>query len=123
MRLHEYQGQPSWKENNCVNLVDDHPIDIGKIMRIGEILVLLGFLHSRAYFGEFHLGFDPTGVELFVRGELDDVQPHTVHHLRLKLNAVHNMLASEIADAKDVDELWKAQARYNLLQTAFAHLT
>ena len=121
MRLYEYENQPSC-DHQCTDLIDDHPVEIGKIMRIGEILLLLGFLHTRAYFGEFHLGFDPIGVQLFVRSELDDVQPHTVHHLRLKLNAVHNVLASEIADASDVDELWMAQARYNLLQTAFAHL-
>ncbi|MEP5178347.1 MAG: hypothetical protein ABJQ85_02135 [Rhizobiaceae bacterium] len=92
------------------------------LLRIAEILTLLGFLHTPRYFAEFHLGLDQQHVDWFVRGNLQMIQLGTVRHLRDKLSFVHEVLAQEVADAADIHELWLAQARYNLLQTAFAHL-
>ncbi|MEP1208441.1 MAG: hypothetical protein ABJM29_10635 [Rhizobiaceae bacterium] len=88
------------------------------ILRVAEVLTLLGFVHTPRYFAEFHMGLPPRFVEWFVKGNLKMIQPVVVKHLRDKLNAVHAVLAREISDAEDVWQLWVAQSRYNLLQTA-----
>jgi hypothetical protein len=94
------------------------PVKREDILRVAEVLTMLGFVHTPRYFAEFHLGLSPQFAEWFVKGNLKMAQPDVVQHLRDKLNAVHTVLAREVADAKDVWELWVAQSRYNLLQTA-----
>ena len=108
-------------EPNC-HVNEHQPVERQNILRVAEILTLLGFLHTPRYFAEFHLGLKAYQVEEFLKAKHDWVEANTIYHLQLKLNSIHNVLAQDVADAENTDQLWLAQARYNLLQTAFAHL-
>lgn len=119
MRYEEYADQPSF----CAKkLVGEPTLDHENAMRIAEILSLLGFLHTPRNFAKHHLGMDPQQVDEFLAGDMERIASLHVHILRDRLNAVQNVLTQEVADAVDVDEQWKAQARHKLMQTAFAHL-
>ncbi|MEP1261326.1 MAG: hypothetical protein ABJM17_19580 [Rhizobiaceae bacterium] len=122
MRYSDYVGEPNCASSPRDDYCDEQIVARENLLRIAEILTLLGFLHTPRYFAEFHLGLGPKHVEWFVRGNLRVIQPHTVRHLREKLSWIHEVLAQEVANATDTDELWLAQARYNLLQTAIACL-
>lgn len=103
-------------------MVGQQPVERQKLLRVAEVLTLLGFLHSVKHFADFHLGLEPDEAKRFVHSETHWVEPSVVEHLRLKLNAVHDVLARELADADDEHQRWLAQCRYNLLQIAFAHI-
>ena len=122
MRYAQISTQPSWKRKKRINLVGQQPVERQKLLRVAEVLTLLGFLHSVESFADFHLGLEPFEAKMFVHGETHWVEPSTVEHLRLKLNAVHNILARQLADADGEHERWLAQCRYNLLQIAYAHI-
>jgi hypothetical protein len=122
MRYEQIKANTIDRSSDTAEFIDEHPVPRDRILRIAEILTLLGFLHTPRYFAEFHLGLDQQHVDWFVRGNLRMIQPETARHLREKLSSVREVLAQEVADAADIHELWIAQARYNLLQTAFAHL-
>ena len=121
MRYAQISTQPNWKRKNRINLVGQQPVERQKLLRVAELLTLLGFLHSVEYFADFHLGLELDEAKRFVHGETHWVDASTVEHLRLKLNAVHDVLATQLADA-DEHERWLAQCRYNLLQIAYAHI-
>ncbi len=122
MRYSDYAGATNVSiEPNC-QVNERQPVERQNILRIAEILTLLGFLHTPRYFAEFHLGLEPNQVDEFVNAKHDWVEAKTIYHLQLKLDHVDNVLAQDVADAENTDQLWLAQARYNLLQTAFAHL-
>ena len=122
MRYAQISTQPNWKRKNRINLVGQQPVERQKLLRVAELLTLLGFLHSVEYFADFHLGLEPDEAAKFVLGETHWVEPSVVEHLRLKLNAVHDVLARELADADDEQQRWFAQSRYNLMQIAYAHI-
>ena len=122
MRYAQISTQPSWKRKKRVNLIGQQPVERQKLLRVAEVLTLLGFLHSVEYFADFHLALEPDEAQRFVHGETHWVEPSVVEHLRLKLNAVHDVLAKELANSDDEHERWLAQCRYNLLQIAYAHI-
>ena len=121
MRYAQISNQPSWRRKKRINLVQQQPMERQKLLRVAEVLTLLGFLHSVEYFADFHLGLEPNEAKRFVHGETHWAEPSVVEYLRLKLNAVHDVLARQLAEADD-NERWLAQCRYNLLQIAFAHI-
>ncbi|MBL4829400.1 MAG: hypothetical protein JKY55_05890 [Aliivibrio sp.] len=114
--------QPSWKNYRKSNLVGTNLTVRDRFLRIYEIVSVLGFADTLEIFADRFLNLGLKSVEWFLAGHAGKLSSPTIDHLNSKLTMVHNTIADEIANAADIRQFRGAKSRYNLLQTAFAHL-
>ena len=116
------QHQPS--PNNPIPTYSLVSISIVRncLLRIGEILSVLKFAPTLGDYANRFLGMDKTRLAAFLAGKLIYVSKIAIINLRQEMDVAHNTCADEVARSTDKNELWIAQSRYNLIQTAYTHL-
>ncbi len=113
---------PVWKLKPQKNSIGLNLIQRDRLLRIAEIMSILEFAPSLNDFAELFLGISDDQLSDYLAGRTGNLPVKTMRRLRYKLEISHDTCADEIAKASDKYELWAAQVRYNLIQTAFVHL-
>ena len=121
MRHHEYVDQPSYKPQNSANLVGRNLVARDRLLRISEIMTVLGFADTLDQFADRFLGISKFDLDEFLSGDRRELPYSAIERLKWKLDIVHNTVADEIAGSSNKFELWPAQSRYNQVQTAHLH--
>ena len=92
------------------------------LLRIGEILSVLEFAPTLSEYANRFLGMNNTRLAYFLAGKSIYVSKNSIVNLRRNMDIAHNACADEVARSTDKNELWTAQSRYNLIQTAYTYL-
>ncbi|PCI02592.1 MAG: hypothetical protein COB78_12725 [Hyphomicrobiales bacterium] len=122
MRFSDYAVQPSWKNHKKSNLVGANLIARDRLLRIYEIVSVLGYADTLEIFADRFLNLELKSVEWFLAGHTRKLNPNTVDYLQSKLVMVRNTTADEVANAADIDQFNRAKSLYNLVQLAFDYL-
>lgn len=122
MRFSDYAVQPSWKNHTKPNLVGANLITRDRLLRIQEIVSVLGYADTLEIFADRFLNLELKSVEWFLAGHTRKLSPTTIDYLQSKLVMVRNTIADEVANAADIDQFRRAKSLYNLVHLAFDYL-
>lgn len=122
MRYSDYAVQPSRKNYRKSNLVGASLIARDRLLRIFEIVSVLGFAETLEKFADRFLNLGLKSVEWFLAGHARKLSSPTIGHLNSKLVMVRNTIADEVASVADIDQFNRAKSLHNLVQLAFDYL-
>ena len=118
MRYGQFADQPSSQSRRISKLVAANLVARDRLLRIIEIIKLLGFADTH---GEFARRFLSVNLQYFLRGLNKHLDPWVLDHLQAKIDIGSNTTAHEIQIARSRNERLIASTRNDLMQLVQVH--
>lgn len=121
MRYCHFADQPTSNSQQISNLVGANLVARDRLLRILEIIKLLGFAETQPDFAKRFLNISNSHLKWFLTGRIREFNTNTLDRFQAKLNIGSETTAYELQNACSRIEWLIASTRNDLMQLAQAH--